>query len=300
MADFSESDRDGALEISEKEKFLLRVSSITDLSVPPVILEQLLPILSKGALPEDFGKSKLLHDPSVVSYFLKKQYELESNRDCVFPGVDAIFRGLSQEEMYVTLSEMSPMDHFSDEDISEWKHAYSSHLLMHSLVVENGFQNLYYLVPLMLVHDIGKQALHHLLPESYRKIVSASRERKIPRSSAEQEVLGVTHAEAGAQLLKEWNFPEPFYYPVYYHHTGKVPGKYVLETALVQFVNWVDCTVRGIPARPLNRPMMTAAGIEEIDSEYWISRHRKTVAEINTYFEPAGIMNNTSKTDREK
>lgn len=280
--------------MSEKEKFLLRVSGITDLSVPPVILDQLLPILSKGALPEDFGKSKLLHDPSVVSYFLKKLYETESNEDSVFSGVDAIFRGLSQEEMYVILSEMTPMDRFDDVDISEWKHAYSSHLLMHALVEENGFQNLYYMVPLMLVHDIGKQALHHLMPEQYQKIVSDSRMKRIPRSSAEQEALGVTHAEVGAQLLKDWNFPEAFYYPVYYHHSEEIPGEYVLETALVQFVNWVDCTVRGIPARPLNRQMMAAAGIEEIDSEYWLSRHGKTVAEINTYFEPSGIMNSTS------
>ena len=67
--------------------------------------------------------------------------------------------------------------------------------------------------------------------------------------------------------------------------------EYVLETALIQFVNWVDCSVRGIPAAPLKRATMAAAGIEEIDTEYWVNRHKEIVAEINGYFEPEGIMN---------
>ncbi|MBE6406726.1 MAG: HDOD domain-containing protein [Lentisphaerae bacterium] len=291
MAENPENAGDKKLVFSEKDKFLLRISSVTDLTVPPVILEQIFPILEDEKLPDDFGCSKLMHDPSIVVYFLKQLYEDEANREKLYSGMDDIFNHLSKENMYALLSEMSPMAKFESVEIEEWKHAYSSHLLMYALVTENEFTQLRYLVPLMLVHDIGKLVLHQMVPDTCDAIVERSRQRMIPRSMAEMDRLELTHADAGARLLKEWHFPANFYKPIQYHHSSKIPEEYVLETALVQFVNWVDCHVRGIPATPLRRATMAAAGIEEIDTEYWISRHKKIVAEINSYFEPEGIMN---------
>ena len=295
MTEISENDNDQKMTFTEKEKFLLRISSITDLSVPPMILDQLLPVLSQQELlPEDFSRSQLLHDPSIVAYFLKQFYEEEANRELLFAGMDDIFNQMNKEEIYVLLSEMSPMENFDPVDVAEWKHAYSTHLLMHAIVSENEFSQLMYLIPLMLVHDIGKLVLHHVVPETCAEIVAAAEKRKIARCTAEDEVLNLNHADAGARLLKEWHFPERFVKPIQYHHSAEIPDEYVLETALVQFVNWVDCYVRGIPATPLNQETMTAAGIEEIDTEYWVARHRKTVAEIDRFFEPKGIMDNNT------
>ena len=291
MTENSEFDSDSKSVFSEKEQLLLRISTVTDLSVPPTVLEQLFPLMEEEKLPENFGNSKLMHDPSVVSYFLKKLYDTEENSNILYSGVDDIFNHLTKEDMYVYLSELSPTDLFDEVKTEEWKHAYSSHLLMHALITENGFTQLLYLVPLMLIHDIGKQVLHHIVPEICGEIITLSKGKMIPRSIAEMDLLQMTHAEAGARLLKEWRFPEQFYKPVLYHHSQNIPEEYVLETALIQFVNWVDCHVRGIPAKPLNQTTMTAAGIEEIDTEYWINRHKKIVAEINQYFEPEGIMN---------
>lgn len=291
MAENPENAGDIKLVFTEKDKFLLRISSITDLTVPPVILEQIFPILEDEKLPEDFGNSKLMHDPSIVVYFLKQLYDNDSNRETLYSGMDDIFAQISKEDMYALISEMSPMAKFDAVEIEEWKHAYSSHLLMHALITENEFTQLQYLVPLMLVHDIGKLVLHQMVPDTCDAIVERSRQRMIPRSMAEMDRLDLTHADAGARLLKEWHFPAHFYKPIQYHHSSKIPEEYVLETALVQFVNWVDCHVRGIPATPLRRATMAAAGIEEIDTEYWVNRHKKIVAEINSYFEPEGIMN---------
>lgn len=291
MAEFADDNKDFRLILSEKEKFLLRISSITDLSVPPVILDQLFPILSEGSLPEDFEKSQLMHDPSMVSYFLKKLYEQNENQNALFTGIDDIFDHLTQDDMYVLLSEMSPLQQFDESEVCEWKHAYSTHLLMNQLINENGFSQLRYLVPLMLLHDIGKQVLRVLVPEESKEIARIAQLKKIPRSIAEKEILNLTHAEAGARLFQEWNFPESVYKPILYHHSNNIPEEFVLETALIQFVNWVDCNARGIPAKPLNKATMAAAGIEEIDTQYWIARHKEIVKETNAYFEPDGIMN---------
>lgn len=291
MSENPENDGDKKLVVSEKDKFLLRISSVTDLTVPPIVLEQLFPILEDEKLPEDFGNSKLMHDPSIVAYFLKQLYEDDKNQETLYTGMDDIFEHLGKNIMYNLLSEMSPMQKFDKVEIEEWKHAYSSHLLMHILITENDFTNLRYLVPLMLIHDIGKLVLHQMAPEVCEDIIKLSNNRMLPRSMAEMDRLGLTHADVGAWLLKEWHFPPRFYKPILYHHRSLIPEEFVLETALVQFVNWVDCHVRGIPATPLRRAVMAAAGIEEIDTEYWVERHKKIVAEINRYFEPEGIMN---------
>ena len=291
MTENPENSDDKKMVVTNKEKFLLRISGVTDLTVPPAIHEQLFPIFAEGKLPDDFGCSNLLHDPSIVAYFLKELYSDEANSGMLYSGMEDIFNHLDREQMYNLLSELTPMERFDRINIEEWKHAYSCHLLMHALVTENEFTQLLYLVPLMLVHDIGKQVLHQMIPEISCEIAKQTRTRMIPCSMAEMDRLQLTHADAGAKLLQEWKFPPQFYKPIQYHHSIFIPEEYTLETALVQFVNWVDCHVRGIPASPLKRATMAAAGIEEIDTEYWISRHRKIVAEINRYFEPEGIMN---------
>lgn len=289
MTENTENDSEHTLMFTEKEKFFLRISNITDLSVPPTVLEQLFPILGDEQLPEDFGKSKLMHDPSIVSYFLKQLYDDESNREILFNGIDDLFDHLTKSEMYVLLSEMSPMARFEETEKNEWKHAYTSHLLMHTIITENGFTQLRYLVPLMLIHDIGKLVLHQIVPETCKKVLELSRKKNIPCSEAELELLDMTHANAGARLLKEWHFPEKFVKPIQYHHSEEVPEEYILETALIKFVNWVDCHVRGIPSEPLDPELMTAAGIEEIDMDYWIKRQKKIVKETDRYFAPEGV-----------
>ena len=291
MSESTENIHDQKSSFSEKEQFLLRVSSITDLNVPPMILDQLFPILGEGELPADFRQNPLMHDPSVVSYFMKKLYEKPEYADCVFDGVDGVFSLLSKEYMYEILSELTPMVKFDEIEMEEWKHAYASHLLMYILITENEFFQLRYLIPLMLIHDIGKQVLHLLEPEICDNTVSLARKMMIPRSIAEKDHLNLTHAEVGARLLKEWNFPDKVTKPILYHHSTNIPEEYILETALVQFVNWLDCHVRGIPAKPLNQKTMEAAGIEEIDIDYWMKRHKRIVEETDRFFNAERDMN---------
>ena len=288
MSESTENIHDQKSSFSEKEQFLLRVSSITDLTVPPPILAKLFPILGEGELPKDFGQSPLMHDPSVISYFMKKLYERQDNEGRIFYGIDDIFDHLSKEEMYEILSEMTQMEKFDAIEMEEWKHAYSTHLLMYVLITENEFTQLRHLIPMMLLHDIGKQVLHLLEPEVCDKTVSMARKMMIPRSIAEKDHLKLTHADVGARLLKEWKFPDRVIKPILYHHSNVIPDEYILETALIQFVNWVDCHVRGIPAKNLNQSVMEAAGIEEIDTEYWIERHKRIVAETDKFFDTEG------------
>jgi putative nucleotidyltransferase with HDIG domain len=69
-----------------------------------------------------------------------------------------------------------------------------------------------------MLHDVGKLVLAAQLPEAYDEVCRRTREEGVPAHEAEQEVLGITHAELGAYLLGLWGLPEPIVEAVAFHH----------------------------------------------------------------------------------
>lgn len=80
-----------------------------------------------------------------------------------------------------------------------------------------------------LLHDIGKLALDHCFSEDYAPVVAAQ-EAGAPGLEAERAILGITHAEVGAMVAVQWNFPEPLVRAIGDHHA---PGGDFL-TCLIQ------------------------------------------------------------------
>lgn len=60
-----------------------------------------------------------------------------------------------------------------------------------------------------LVCDLGKLALAHACAPFFPAIRAHCSSRGGPWSEAERAVLGFSHSEVGARLLRAWNFPEP-------------------------------------------------------------------------------------------
>lgn len=69
-----------------------------------------------------------------------------------------------------------------------------------------------------LLHDVGKILLSHEVADLARQIHSRVSERRLTFVEAEIEVLGMSHAEAGALVLERWNFPSPLVQAVRHHH----------------------------------------------------------------------------------
>lgn len=69
-----------------------------------------------------------------------------------------------------------------------------------------------------LLHDIGKHLIAQQLPEQAQRIYLATKENPMKRLQMERELLGFTHAEVGAALLKHWNLPLVLQVPVRWHH----------------------------------------------------------------------------------
>ena len=77
-----------------------------------------------------------------------------------------------------------------------------------------------------LLHDLGGALLFRQDAKSYGEVNRLVKEQSIDLLSAEHQVFGTTHAEAGAAVLDAWRFPPPFVQAVATHHQDPyaVPG----------------------------------------------------------------------------
>jgi len=262
----------------ERRMLVKRISSMENLPTPSAsVMKTMLLLRSEDV---DMGQlvSSIEKDQSLVAQLLKMVnssfYGLRSSVDSVQRAVGLLGTANVKRLVYSA----SIMEFFSEDEQLEWDHSYSSSLMMANLIKENEIEGFSNLPMAMILHDLGKVVLRRFCPQKYKLVSMQSAKTKSPCFQVEAEALHITHAEAGAILLEKWDSAEEIVIPVLQHHRTDVPQEYVFETALIQFANWVDCSVRGMPCLPPSKELMDAAGIEGIDNEYWLDYQRKLVA----------------------
>jgi len=97
-----------------------------------------------------------------------------------------------------------------------------------------------------MLHDIGKIVLGSFVEVDAKPILNLAFEEGLSFELAEQRVLGIDHAETGAELLKYWKLPSSVVEVVRWHHQ---PDAYPeQDTAVVDLVHTADLlvTISGI------------------------------------------------------
>ncbi len=89
----------------------------------------------------------------------------------------------------------------------------------------------FYLVGLL--HDIGRLLMHMALPEQMAELLFRHRQGEGHLIDLEQQSLGVTHAEVGAELLIGWDLPATLADVVRQHHNVVADPECSIETAVV-------------------------------------------------------------------
>lgn len=90
-----------------------------------------------------------------------------------------------------------------------------------------------------LLHDVGQLVMVHQIPDVAWKILGRLAEPGSERYLLEQEELGFTHADVGAELLKSWELPASLWEPVECHHTPLEATLFPVDAALVHIGNAV-------------------------------------------------------------
>jgi putative nucleotidyltransferase with HDIG domain len=84
-----------------------------------------------------------------------------------------------------------------------------------------------------LLHDIGKVVLNDFVWEENQRIFQLVQEKGYSFEEAEQNILGMDHAEVGAKIAELWHFPEDMICAIRLHHTPETAPEDDLITPIV-------------------------------------------------------------------
>ncbi len=112
-----------------------------------------------------------------------------------------------------------------------------------------------------LLHDIGKIVEMLFLPKDFTKVTSMVESRDILMVTAENYILGYTHADIGKFLAEKWNLPPKLESVIANHHQPGLSERFLQETAIVHLAD--------ILCRALNMGSGGDRKIPPLDREAW-------------------------------
>lgn len=84
-----------------------------------------------------------------------------------------------------------------------------------------------------LLHDVGRLVLWHKLPQESEQIAVKLQQRPHEEIEIESEVLGFTHADIGAALMRLWKVPPLLIATTQWHHSPDRSVSYIHECQLI-------------------------------------------------------------------
>ena len=95
-----------------------------------------------------------------------------------------------------------------------------------------------------LVHEIGKMAVAYSCADWFGDIRTHQRENGVSWVDSERAILGFCHTEAGAELLRRWNFPPNLIAPVVHNPPSRdVPEADMPLVILVHAAKYIGPTI---------------------------------------------------------
>ena len=118
-----------------------------------------------------------------------------------------------------------------------------------------------------LLHDIGKIVEMIFLPDGFSSVASMVNEQNILFITAEERVLGYTHAEIGKLLAEKWNLPPKLIHIIACHHDPGLAGAFAREAAIVHLSD-ILCRALNIGSGGDNKmPLLNREGWERLQLE---------------------------------
>ncbi len=95
-----------------------------------------------------------------------------------------------------------------------------------------------------LIHDLGKLALEHALPKSYRRVVELTEQAQANIADVERKLLGLDHHTAGKRLAEHWRFPHILQDVMWLHGVSYESLPPVEHRTMVGLIGLADLLVR--------------------------------------------------------
>ncbi len=214
------------LEIREalREQRLLEVmNTIDELPTLPATYHEIMRLIERDA---DFDKivAMVEKDPAMTAKVLQVANSAYFRNATASLKRAAVFIGLMNlKDIVLGCSVLKALDckamgFYSIESL--WEHFVRSNGLVHKLYERIHDEKVDETAGSTgLLYDVGILVLLRYFPEQFREIINRCRQQPgLGLLAAEEEIMGVTHAQLGAYLLGWWNLPHPIIEATLYHH----------------------------------------------------------------------------------
>ncbi len=253
---------------------------MSDLPEPSAMLIKLIPMLSYPEVRLDQIVQELERDQALVARMLKlvnsSYYHLKFKVDTVRAAVGLL--GLSTIKQIVFSAIC--YSYFTEEERRSWNHAFTTSVLMNSLVKGIPGQESGCLQLTALLHDIGKIVLRRKYGRRYKYVLEQCSGSGLPPHEAERLEFGCDHGVIGSWLLESWQMRQDLVIPIANHHQASLPESFPKETALLAIADWIDNEVRSQPRPAPCQEAFEIAGLGKDGIDRLTAIHAERIASL--------------------
>ena len=244
-----------------------------DLYSLPEVRTRVGELLADREVTEQEIADVISHDPALTALLLKMANTAPyGGPRQVGNVVDATSR-IGLDNLRELMTTMSVIDVFADVDsdlvdmANFWHHSVCCGIAARSLSRQCGIEDTQQLYIAGLLHDIGQLPLYTGCPDLAEQVLRKSAESEYFRYRAEQELIGITHAQVGAELLRRWGLSPCLQQVVEFHHEPARASAFGLETSVVHIATAVANRVEPswkMDSRQQNSPLQIQSVAWEI------------------------------------
>jgi putative nucleotidyltransferase with HDIG domain len=197
------------------------IMSAGDLPTIPIVATKVMKLIeSDRATAEELSKV-VSSDPAVAARVLKISNSSFYGRQGKIQNLSSaiVLLGYTTlKSIVVTASVRQVYQPFGLTEKMLWEHSFGAALAARTIAKAIGGVDQEEAFLAGLFHDIGKVIMNSQDPSKFRMVMERCYNEEILFNEAERSFYSFTHAEAGALVIKKWNFPDTLTQAVQQHH----------------------------------------------------------------------------------
>lgn len=214
-------------------------ASVVSLLLSPDVLLRLNTLMQDSDANRDEIAEVIACDPALTAQVLKMANSLPSAESDAADSIADAIELIGTEDLQGMIFASAANDVFAGipqhlTTIDEfWHHSICCALAADSLARRSSREDLGRVFVTGLLHDIGQLPIYERLPAHAEQVLQQAGEPEQYRYRAEKDIIGYTHAQVGAELLRCWNLPQRLWEPVAYHHEPRRARAFAVETNII-------------------------------------------------------------------
>ncbi|CAH2032231.1 HDOD domain-containing protein [Trichlorobacter ammonificans] len=272
------------------------IMSAGDLPTIPVVATRVMQLMQEENATADDLARVVASDPAVAARVLK--ISNSSFYGCqrqiqTLPHAVMMLGFVTLKSVVVAASAKQVYHPFGLTEKLLWEHSFGAGLAARIIASETRVVNPDEAFLGGLFHDLGKQIMNFIDKERFQEAIQRCYNEGASFEDAEQQLFPYTHEEAGALVIRKWNFPENLIHAVRYHHTLELPedeDPYLVH--LVHIVSLADLFCRWFGVGTIHREELDIVGSRQVQTlglaeeqvQYLLSSFIETFRKDNELF----------------